>query len=111
MNEYLFSYGTLQTDKVQMDLFGRFLKGTKDILRGYRVSPIEITDEVFLAKGDGKHQKIAMISNNQNDFIGGMVFEVTEQELIHAGKYEPADYKRVKAKLQSGKNAWVYVAK
>jgi hypothetical protein len=28
MKEYLFSYGTLQKEKVQLDLFGRILKGS-----------------------------------------------------------------------------------
>jgi hypothetical protein len=44
MKEYLFSYGTLQKEKVQSDLFGRLLTGTKDILRGYKTSSIKITD-------------------------------------------------------------------
>ena len=52
MKEYLFSYGTLQKDKVQLDLFGRLLNGTKDILKGYKLFPIEIKDEKFLAKGE-----------------------------------------------------------
>ena len=109
--EYLFSYGTLQKDKVQLKLFGRLLNGSKDILRGYKVSSIEITDEAFLAKGDGKDQQIAILTNIKTDFIEGTVFEVTEGELTHADKYEPADYIRIKVKLESGKEAWVYVAK
>jgi gamma-glutamylcyclotransferase (GGCT)/AIG2-like uncharacterized protein YtfP len=108
MSEYLFSYGTLQKDKVQLDLFGRLLNGARDSLKGYKVSPIEITDKTFLAKGEQKDQRIAVITNDKNDFIEGTVFEVTAEELLHADKYEPEDYKRIKVKLESGKGAWVY---
>ena len=107
--EYLFSYGTLQKDKVQMDLFGRLLNGTKDSLPGYRADVIEITDEEFLSKGDGRLQRIAVNTNDKNDAIEGMVFEVSSEELLHADKYEPPNYKRTKVILASGKEAWIYV--
>ena len=110
MTEYLFSYGTLQKDKVQLDLFGRLLKGRKDKLRGYKASVIEITDTEFLAKGDGKYQQIAMKTNDRNDAIEGTVFEVSEEELHHADKYEPGNYTRVKIELESGTKAWIYMA-
>ena len=108
MKEYLFSYGTLQKDKTQLDLFGRLLKGSKDVLKGYKILPIEIRDEVFLSKGEDRLQKIAVATKNTGDSIGGTVFEVTADDLLFADKYEPADYLRVKVKLESGIDAWVY---
>jgi hypothetical protein len=111
LQEHLFSYGTLQLDEVQLDLFGRILNGSKDTLHGYKVSPIEITDELFLSKGGGKHQRIAIVTHNQTDQIEGMVFEVSGDELLHADKYEPVDYKRIKVILASGQQAWVYAGK
>ena len=110
MKEYLFSYGTLQKEKVQSDLFGRLLKGTRDILKGYKTSSIEITDESFLSKGEQKYQLTTVLSNDKNDFIEGMVFEVSEEEMLLADKYEPENYKRVKVELASGKKAWIYIA-
>ena len=110
MYEYLFSYGTLQKEKVQLDLFGRVLKGSGDILKGYKTSMIEITDETFLAKGDGKYQQIATKTNDLNDSIEGTVFEVSAEELLHADKYEPDNYKRLQVALASGKKAWIYMA-
>jgi len=109
MTEHLFSYGTLQKENVQLDLFGRILKGSKDVLTGYETTVIEITDETFLAKGDGKNQRIAIATNNKADFIEGTVFEVTKEELLHADKYEPPNYKRIEIELESGKKAWIYV--
>src|SRR5215211_2425273 len=110
MKEYLFSYGTLQKEKVQTELFGRILQGSGDVLRGYRAATIEIKDESFLSKGEQEYQLIAINSKDKNDSIKGTVFELTEEELFLADEYEPDGYKRVKIVLESGKEAWVYVA-
>lgn len=110
MNAYLFSYGTLQKKDVQLALFGRTLAGSADNLRGYKVSTIEINDASFLARGEQKIQATAIISIDENDSIQGMVFEVTEEELLIADKYEPAGYERVQVVLESGKQSWIYIA-
>jgi gamma-glutamylcyclotransferase (GGCT)/AIG2-like uncharacterized protein YtfP len=108
MKEYLFSYGTLQKKKVQADLFGRILAGSPDVLRGYKVSTIEIMDEAFLSKGEGKYQKTLIVS--ASDIVDGTALEITGEELLLADKYEPKNYKRIKVMLESGKKAWIYVA-
>ena len=110
MKENLFSYGTLQNDKVQLELFGRLLNGSKDILKGYKLSSIEIKDETFLLKGEQKYQMTAIRSQNDTDIIEGTVFEISEEELLAADKYEPDNYQRTKVSLQSGKEAWIYAA-
>ena len=110
MKEFLFSYGTLQKEKVQMKLFGRLLQGTKDILEGYKISSIEIKDEAFLSTGEDTYQRTLTPSNNRVDKIEGTVFEISEEELLLADKYEPDNYKRIKVVLRSGKQAWTYVA-
>src|SRR4030095_16288179 len=109
MKEYLFSYGTLQKEKVQMDLFGRSVTGSNDVLRGYKVSTIEITDEIFLSKGEGKYQKTLIVSGS-NDIVIGTVLEINGEELLIADKYEPENYKWIKVQLESGKEAWIYAA-
>jgi gamma-glutamylcyclotransferase (GGCT)/AIG2-like uncharacterized protein YtfP len=110
MNELLFSYGTLQKTTVQLQLFGRVLKGSADTLQGYTVSTIEIKDEKFLSAGEDAYQQTLVPSNNSNDRIEGIVFEITEEELLLSDQYEPSNYKRHKVKLQSGKQAWIYTA-
>ena len=110
MKENLFSYGTLQKDKVQIELFGRLLHGTKDILRGYKLSSIEIRDETFLSKGEQSIQLTLVTSHDKNDSIEGTVLEVSEEELLQADRYEPDNYKRIEVTLGSGKKAWVYIA-
>ncbi len=111
MKEYLFSYGTLQKEKVQLELFGRLLNGNKDILKDYKLSSIEIKDESFLSKGEQKYQLTAIPSKDNIDIIEGTVFEISEEELSLADKYKPNNYQRVNVVLQSGKEAWIYVAK
>jgi gamma-glutamylcyclotransferase (GGCT)/AIG2-like uncharacterized protein YtfP len=110
MKEQLFSYGTLQKKEVQIKLFGRILHGVADTLEGYEVCTIEIRDESFLSKGEGKYQQTLVISKDKNDQIKGTVFEITEEELLLADKYEPDNYTRIKVILESGKEAWIYVA-
>ena len=80
------------------------------MLRGYRGEKIEIKDEAVLAKSEQKYHRIAVKSNNENDLIKGVVFELTEKELLIADEYETEDYKRIKVVLESGKESWVYVA-
>ena len=110
MKTYLFSYGTLQKEEVQTALFGRTWQGSDDILKGYNLSTIEIRDESFFSKSEQKYHLIAIVSKNKNGFIKGIVFEITEDELHLADQYEPAEYKRIRVLLESGKEAWVYVA-
>jgi gamma-glutamylcyclotransferase (GGCT)/AIG2-like uncharacterized protein YtfP len=108
MKENLFSYGTLQKTQVQLKLFGRLLDGERDVLKGYKLSPIEIKDESFLAKGEDKYQLTLIPS--KDDMVEGTVFAISEEELLSADRYEPENYKRIKVALRSGKEAWIYVA-
>ena len=110
MSEYLFSYGTLQKEKVQIKLFGRTLRGCNDILCSYKLKRVEITDDDFLASGEESIQQTLIVSEDHNDNIMGTVFEITKDELLLADKYEPENYIRKEVILQSGKKAWTYLA-
>src|SRR6185295_6961666 len=109
MGTYLFSYGTLRTEKVQMQIFGRALTGTKDSLKGYKIELIEIKDALFLERGEHKNQQTAVPTTDNSLIIYGTVFEISEDELLLSDKYEPDNYKRIKVVLDSGKEAWIYV--
>ena len=92
-----------------MELFRRLLHGTKDVLEGYKIFSIEIKDEAFLSKGEDKYQKTLILSNNKLDKTEGTVFEISEEELLLADKYEPGNYKRIQVALRSGKQVWIYI--
>nr|WP_299169530.1 gamma-glutamylcyclotransferase family protein [uncultured Allomuricauda sp.] len=108
--ELLFSYGTLQMEKVQLETYGRKLMGTKDALSGYSLGEVEIKNQEVLLKSNLKFHPIAIKTNDIYNLVEGHVYEITEEELQETDKYEVGNYKRVLEKFQSGKKAWIYVA-
>lgn len=108
---YLFSYGTLQKEQVQIETFGRILEGEKDILRGYQLEMLEIKDPEVVRKSNQKFHPILVFSNSEKDEIEGVLFEVTDEEILQADKYEVDDYKRIETVFKSGKKGFIYVGK
>lgn len=109
MTQLLFSYGTLQQRDVQLATFGRELSGTFDQLVGFHESMVKIeSSEVVKTSGKNYH-RIVKKTDILESRVAGTVFEVTDDELGHADKYEVSDYKRVSVTLSSGRTAWVYV--
>jgi len=106
----LFSYGTLQQKNVQVANFGRELAGCKDILPGYVVGEVEITDQRVLRESGKAIHPILRFTGNSNDEVAGTVFELTDAELAQADDYEVDAYMRVKARLKSGTECWIYTA-
>ena len=107
---FLFSYGTLQLEKVQLETYGRILKGEKDSLPNYKLDKLKIIDKDVLEKSGKEFHPIAIKTNSPNDLIEGAIFEISELELEETDKYEVSDYKRVMERFSSGQQAWVYVA-
>jgi hypothetical protein len=105
----LFSYGTLRQPDVQMANFGRLLATAPDVLPGYRLSWLTITDpEVIRTSGSDRHP-ILTASGDPADEIEGAVLLLTLAELMAADAYEVDDYRRVSVRLKSGLDAWVYI--
>lgn len=109
--EYLFSYGTLQFKKVQQKTFGRILNGKKDILRGYKLKDLIIKDKNVINSSGINTHPIIYYTGEKKDFVRGILFIVSELEIIKSDSYEVNEYKRVKVKFESGNNGWVYVEK
>ena len=109
LTEYLFSYGTLQQEEVQVAAFDRRLEGTPDSLVGYKLVMVQVRDQDFNAKTGASHHRNLQYTGDASDTIDGTVFSVTPKELEQGDAYEPFDYKRVQVKLKSGLDAWVYV--
>ncbi|WP_395974124.1 gamma-glutamylcyclotransferase family protein [Chryseobacterium cucumeris] len=107
----LFSYGTLQKEQVQLETFGRILQGEKDILSGYKLSMLEITDPEVLRRSGQKYHPVLEFSGNNEDEIEGVLFDVTDEEILQADEYEVDDYKRIKTVFKSGKEGFIYVGK
>ncbi|MBW2960582.1 gamma-glutamylcyclotransferase family protein [Mesonia aestuariivivens] len=106
---HLFSYGTLQKEKVQLETFSRILEGKKDVLKCYQLKMVEITDPEVLRKSEEKFHPIIQYSGNETDKIEGTLFKITPTELQHADDYEVDDYKRIKVTFESGNTGYIYV--
>lgn len=99
----LFTYGTLQYNDVQENLFGRALIGTPETLIGYTLKKIQIEEEFGIV-----HYPIIEETRNPEDTINGIVYDITDIELRQADLYEGIHYKRVEVQLNSGQKAWAY---
>src|SRR5205823_4255943 len=109
--ENFFSYGTLQSEAVQLATFGRRLEGTADRLIGYRVIMIPISNHKLMATTGGTHHRNIQITNSASDVVEGIVFLVTKNELERTDAYERiADFERVLVELASGESAWAYLS-
>ena len=109
MTQLLFSYGTLQQRDVQLATFGRALQGSADQLPGFHLSMVKIENPEVVKTSGKSHHPIVKQTGIAENRVAGTVFEVTNDELAHADKYEVSAYKRVSAPLSSGRTAWVYV--
>ena len=109
LTEFLFSYGTLQLESVQMATFGRQLTGKPDVLSGFEETLLVIEDQAVISISGKKHHTIAKFTGRTSDTISGTVYSVTPEEIESADKYEVAPCQRVVVVLQSGTRAWVYV--
>ncbi len=107
--ERLFSYGTLQTESVQLSTFGRRLSGSRDALVGYCLRMIKIEDQDFVVASGAKYHRTLEFTGSASDLVEGTVFSVTQQELEQADAYEPDGYERIRVKLRSGTEAWMYL--
>ncbi len=101
--ELLFSYGTLRSKQIQMQIFNKVLVGTQDQILGYKLKSLQIEEEFGMAD-----YVVAVPSENLEDIIHGAVFEVSHSELLKVDQFESNSYKRVQVKLKSGRTAWIY---
>jgi hypothetical protein len=107
--EYLFAYGTLQLESVQMATFGRRLSGTSDVLRGFELALLKIENQAVIAASGTAQHTMAKFTGHASDGISGTVFAVTPEEIRSADRYEVPAVKRTGVILQSGLRAWTYV--
>jgi Gamma-glutamyl cyclotransferase, AIG2-like len=108
-SEFLFSYGTLQLEAVQLATFGRRLEGTADALPGFVRSMVRIDDPAVVETSGESLHPIVAFTGQSSDIVQGTVFAINQEELQRADAYEVGAYKRISVVLLSGMRAWVYV--
>lgn len=71
---------------------------------------MKVEDERFVASSGRAHHANVVFTGRDDARVAGTVFEVTDAELAAADRYEaPAAYARTQARLESGREAWLYV--
>jgi gamma-glutamylcyclotransferase (GGCT)/AIG2-like uncharacterized protein YtfP len=108
---WIFSYGTLRQPEVQRELFGRTLQAEDDVLSGFRIGMVAISNpDVVRLSGSAEHPGLVR-SDDGNDRVEGQALAVTATELAAADAYEAADYYRAPVTLESGRPAFVYLTR
>ncbi|WP_163408297.1 gamma-glutamylcyclotransferase family protein [Flavobacterium ajazii] len=102
--EQLFSYGTLQSKEIQMQVFNKVLTGTPDQLTGYKLKDLQIEEEFGI-----EDYFVATPSENPSDAVDGIVYNISSADLAKADQFESNAYKRVQITLKSGIVAWIYI--
>lgn len=106
----LFSYGSLQDEKVQLATFGRRLTGQPDQLSRFEQTSVPIEDLQLAAASGRTHNANIRFNGNAESRVAGTVLDITDTELASADEYEAIhSYERVATLLASGRLAWVYV--
>lgn len=93
----LFVYGTIKDSEVQKKVIGRVAESQNDSLEGYSKSSIILKGITYSILVKGVEE------------IEGVVLQVTEEELKKFDIFETKAYRRVREKLKSGIESWVYV--
>jgi gamma-glutamylcyclotransferase (GGCT)/AIG2-like uncharacterized protein YtfP len=107
----LFSYGTLQEAGVQLATFGRRLDGRRDALVAFESSLVAIDDAEVAARLGKTHHANVVANGDDASRVTGTVFDLTDAELASADVFEHEfAYVRINTTLESGTEAWVYVA-
>jgi gamma-glutamylcyclotransferase (GGCT)/AIG2-like uncharacterized protein YtfP len=102
--EQIFSYGTLQSKEIQMQVFNKLLTGTPDQLPGYKLKDLQIEEEFGI-----EDYFVATPSENPSDAVDGIVYSISSADLAKADQFESNAYKRVEITLKSGVVAWIYI--
>ena len=104
----VFSYGTLQLESVQKEVFSRALSYKKFTLSGYKTTDVSITDPRVIALSGQSIHKGLVFTGCTTDRIGGVLLNITPEDLLPMDAYEVSDYKRISL-TQDGQTFWVYV--
>jgi hypothetical protein len=107
----VFSHGSLQQPDVQVSIYGRALQVEPDELVDCIRTQVEVPPWHKAAASGTTHYANVEFVTGSGGRVAGMVFELTDAELLITDAYErDAEYVRILAQLASGRSAWVYVS-
>lgn len=99
--QYLFTYGTLQDEAVQWEHFERKLVGVQDALPYYKIAVEKVANAY----------PNVIYTGNKEDSVSGIIYLLTNTEIVKADAYEGQAYHRIEVELASERKAWLYLSK
>ncbi len=106
----LFSYGTLQLNQVQEATFGRLLTGAPEVLTGFRIGKVRITNSAVLKASGQEYHPILEYTGKREDTVEGTLYDLTDAELRLADSYEVDAYTRKEVTFASGTKGFAYLS-
>ncbi|WP_062354190.1 gamma-glutamylcyclotransferase family protein [Herbidospora yilanensis] len=97
---FLFSYGSLQLERVQLARFGRRLEGRPDALPNHRLTTVKMPGGT-----------VPIVQRSPGEEVLGVIYQLGAEELAAADAYEGVEYARRLVTLKSGVTAWVYLSR
>lgn len=94
MKAYLFSYGTLQEDHIQLMLFGEVLQTQVDSIEGY----VTLNDYFGYPR----------IVEFERGIVYGKVLEIDEVDFPIVDRYESGAYEKKIVETSKGRQVYVY---
>jgi gamma-glutamylcyclotransferase (GGCT)/AIG2-like uncharacterized protein YtfP len=94
MKAYLFSYGTLQEDHIQLMLFGEVLQTQVDSIEGY----VTLNDYFGYPR----------IVEFERGIVYGKVLEIDEVDFPIVDRYESKAYEKKVVETSKGRQVYVY---
>lgn len=99
MHDAVFVYGTLMDARIRFEILGYDTLAQPDALLGFTLGQIQI----------GNTSYPILDKSEEGMPISGLVFYTNGNGLSLLDEYETKEYRRIRVKLVSGRNAWVYV--
>jgi len=93
----IFTYGTLMDESVRTRVLGKEITGKNDSLSNFKLKQHSIL------------YSYPVVEKDEGNNVVGMVFEVTDNDLVKLDYYESDYYRREKVTLDSGVKSMVYV--
>ncbi|MEH3032655.1 MAG: gamma-glutamylcyclotransferase [Aeromicrobium erythreum] len=104
----VFSYGTLQLDSVQREVFGRPVPVEPAAVLGHVLGEVVVDDPAVIAASGTEIHPLLLPSDDPSARVEGVVLRLDDAQLAAADAYEVDAYARVRVPLEGGGEAWVY---
>lgn len=105
----LFSYDILNSQDIQLQIYGRRLDGMDDTLSGYTLKDSNLNGSKVKDNRTRTLSQHAIKTKDPKDKVKGMLYEITGEELVQTDRHILKNYHRVLETTDSGAEVWLYM--